>query len=222
MVVERLQHLEIPGHQPSTDAGREHPMRVVTRRAAGLDPGGWDDEVRSRVSEVFDSLAGEWHTLDTPARRTVVRDALSRGLAAVPLRVPGDRPTVGLELGSGTGVFSETVAGGVDLPVAIDLSAEMLRTSPEGPARRVRADASTLPLRNASADLVVAINMFLFPNEVARILRPGGVLVWVNVSGPMTPIHLSTTEVVDALPFDVGGVEATAGAGTWCVLRRAT
>ena len=62
--------------------------------------------------------------------------------------------------------------------------------------------------------------MFLFPGEIARVLRPGGILLWVNVSGPDTPIHLSTDEVVAALPFEVEGVESTAGAGTWCALRR--
>ena len=56
--------------------------------------------------------------------------------------------------------------------------------------------------------------------KVARVLRPGGILLWVNVSGPDTPIHLTTTEVVAALPFEVEGVESTAGAGTWCALRR--
>jgi hypothetical protein len=46
-------------------------------------------------------------------------------------------------------------------------------------------------------------------------------LIWVNSSGEQTPIHLTTEEVVVALPFAVSGVESRAGAGTWCVLRRA-
>ncbi len=218
--IERLAHHEIPGHEASTDAGADHPMRVVTRRVAGLEPGGWDDDLRRKVSELFDSLAPDWNTRDTPERRAVVADALSRGLGAVPLRHVGGRPTIGLEIGSGTGVFSAAVAAVVDVAAATDLASEMLRTAPLGPAQRVRADASTLPVRASTVDLVAAINMFLFPDEVARILRVGGVVVWVNVSGPRTPIHLSTTEVVESLPFDVSGVEATAGAGTWCVLRR--
>lgn len=218
--VERLTHLEIPGHEPSTDAGADHPMRVVTRRVAGLEPGGWDGQLRVKVAGLFDSLASEWGTRDTPERRAVVADALTRGLDAVPVRSDGGERTIGLELGSGTGVFSAAVADVVDLAVATDLSAEMLRAAPVRPARRVRADASTLPIPEASVDLVAAINMFLFPSEVERVLRVGGVLVWVNVSGSRTPIHLSTAEVVDALPFTIHGVEATAGAGTWCALRR--
>lgn len=44
--------------------------------------------------------------------------------------------------------------------------------------------------------------------------------MWVNSSGEQTPIHLTSAEVVAALPFEVTGVESRAGAGTWCVLRR--
>ena len=64
------------------------------------------------------------------------------------------------------------------------------------------------------------VNALLFPAEVARVLAPGGALVWVNSLGDATPIHLSAADVAKALPGGWGGPASDAGWGTWCVLRR--
>ena len=65
------------------------------------------------------------------------------------------------------------------------------------------------------------VNAFLFPAEVDRILRLGGVVVWVNSSGSGTPIYLPADEVAAVLPGEWEGVTSTAGAGLWAVLARA-
>lgn len=77
-----LPGIEIPGHEPSGLGADDHPMRVMTRRAAGLDGRGWDDTARAEVAAFFDELAPEWHTRTSPQRDAVVADALERGLAA--------------------------------------------------------------------------------------------------------------------------------------------
>ena len=41
-------------------------MRIATRRAAGLDPGGWTGDLREHVRGFFDDLAGECAGLDAP------------------------------------------------------------------------------------------------------------------------------------------------------------
>lgn len=187
-------------------------MRRVTRRAAGLEPGAWDDGTRRTVAEYFNGLAGEWHTRDTPERRAVVADAVERGL--------GEPAEVAVELGAGTGTYSDIVATKARTLLAIDIAEDMLRLAPSAPAPRLLADCAVLPLADDSVDLVAVINMFLFPDEVARVLRPGGSLLWVNVSGADTPIHLSDDDVVASLPFPVEGVGSAAGVGTWCALRR--
>ena len=84
------------------------------------------------------------------------------------------------------------------------------------------ADGARLPLVDGAADAVVLVNCFLFPAEVDRVLAPDGVVVWVNSSGGETPIHLPPEDVVEALPGRWEGVQATAGVGIWCVLRRAS
>ena len=73
------------------------------------------------------------------------------------------------------------------------------------------ADSGLLPISDRSADAVIAINAFLFPHEVARVLRVGGNMIWVNSSGERTPIYLSTEDVVAVLPFHVEGRESRAG-----------
>ena len=49
-----------------------------------------------------------------------------------------------------------------------------------------------------------------------------GVVLWVSTNGDATPIYLSPTEVLDALPGAWDGVTSQAGWGTWLTARRAS
>jgi SAM-dependent methyltransferase len=216
MSIKHLPSITIEGHAASGAGGPEHPMRVATRRAAGIEGGGWTDELRHEVVEYFDDLAGEWHTHISPERVAVLLDAFSRGVDAL------DPPAgVAAEVGSGTGGYSQAIAERYAPVVAIDLSLEMLKQAPDGPAHRVQADGAHLPLGDASVTAVVLINAFLFPAEVARVLSPEGVIVWVNSSAERTPIYLSPDELVAQMPGAWNGVSSRAGQGLWCVLQRA-
>lgn len=197
----------------------DHPMRAVTRQVA-FAPGGWTPERRAKVAELFDSLAPEWHTRDTPGREEPLLDALARGLDAVGR--PSTEPAGPcLELGSGTGFTTPTLVERFTNVVAVDLAWEMLLRAPAEVAPRVQADAARLPFRNGSATAIVLVNALLFPDEVDRALAPVGVVVWVNTSGDRTPIYLSVADVAEALPGSWDGVAAEAGWGTWGVLVRA-
>jgi len=191
----------------------DHPMRLMTRRIAGFDEGGWDAEAERVVTETFDLLATDWHTRTSPERTAVVEDALARGLDPL-LEGRG----LALEIGSGIGTYSPLLAERFDRVLSVELSWEMLKRAGSS-SLRVQADAGRLPVADGAADVVVLINAFLFPAEVERVLA-SGVLVWVNSSGEDTPIHLSTREVVSSLGFPVEGVESRAGVGTWAALRR--
>jgi SAM-dependent methyltransferase len=210
-MIEELAPVEISGHEASVVGGADHPMRVVTRRAAGLEDEGWTPGTRAEVARLFDHLADEWHTRCSPQRTAVVTDALERG---------GIGGAVCIEVGSGIGSYSGLLAERFDTVVAVDLAEEMLRRAPREPAARVLADASQLPVPAGIADAVVLINAFLFPAEVDRVLAPEGAVLWVNSSGEQTPIHLSAAEVDEALPGAWSGAASRAGAGTWCALRR--
>jgi len=214
--IQHLPPVEIEGHRSSGAGGPDHPMRIATRRAAGLDAVGWTPDLRDEVAHYFDDLADEWHTRSSPERVAVVADALSRGLGRV-----GAPVGTAVEVGSGIGTYSTLIAERFGSVVAIDLSLEMLKRAPAGPAHRVQADGASLPVGDGSAAAIVLINAFLFPAEVERALAPDGTLVWVNSSGEQTPIYLSVDDLVARLPGEWGGAESRAGEGHWCVLRRA-
>ncbi|NDH83700.1 MAG: methyltransferase domain-containing protein [Acidimicrobiia bacterium] len=138
-------------------------MREVTETVA-FDAA-WDFSRREKVRELFDGMAAEWSSRSTPEREASILDALDRGGLA------GD--TV-IELGSGTGLGTGHLIERFDDVVALDLSMAMLRHQPDL-APKVQADASVLPFRDDAADLLVLVNMLLFPAEVDRVLRPGRV-----------------------------------------------
>lgn len=206
---------DLPDHPnataPEPSAGPDHPMRQLTRAIAFGEP--WTPDHSAHVQDLFDGLAAGWSDTHTdPLRTEPVADALERG--RVPLN--GDW----LEVGSGTGAGVGVVAEQVRSIVCTDLSWEMLRRARDL-APRVRADAARLPFADDRFDAVLLVNMLLFPGEIDRIVRPNGVVVWVNTRGDQTPIHLPPTDVLDALPGAWTGTTARAGTGLWLTARRA-
>jgi SAM-dependent methyltransferase len=92
-----------------------------------------------------------------------------------------------LEIGCGTGVHAARVRERGWTPVGVDLSAGMLRHA-RGRLAIARADAERLPIRDGSLAATIAVmvhtDMPRYPAvlaEVARVLRPGGVVVHVGV-----------------------------------------
>jgi hypothetical protein len=211
----QLPSVAIAGHEPSGLGSPDHPMRIMTRRAAGLLPEPWDAAARAEVAAYFDGLAGDWHTRTSPERDAVVVDALERGLPDL------GRADVCVELGSGIGTYTPQLAQRWRRVVAADVALEMQLRAPAAPGLRVLADGVRLPLADGAASAVVLVNAFLFPAEVDRVLGPDGVVVWVNSSGDQTPIYLPAEDVAAALPGQWTGVTSEAGAGLWCVVRRA-
>lgn len=195
---------------PEPIGGPDHPMRIVTRQVAFED--GWSPGRAAKVAALFDSMAAEWSESHVnPTKAAPIRDALRRG---------GVEPRGRwLELGSGTGAGTRVLDEHGVVPVALDLSAQMLVNAPDL-APRVRGDSSSLPFPDNSFETVLLVNMLLFPTEVTRVLVPDGALIWVNTLGDRTPIHLSADDVVEALPGSWGGSTANAGMGLWAVLRR--
>ncbi|MBA3281173.1 MAG: methyltransferase domain-containing protein [Acidimicrobiia bacterium] len=204
--------IEPAAGDPPPGLASDHPMRTLTRIVA-FDPDGWTEQRRRQVVSLFDELADDWSSRDVPGREAPVIDALDRGIASAP---PADR-RVALDIGAGNGINTRHLAPHLPVLVSVDISFEMVRNAPVGPAMRVQGDASRLPTPDGAVDVLVLANAFLFPAEVERALSPTGVVVWVNSRGTGTPIHLLATEVDAALPGEWAGVASTAGWGTWSV-----
>ena len=58
-VIDYLPPVAVEGHKSSGRGTPDHPMRVATRRAAGLDERGWDGELRGEVEQFFDACRAE-------------------------------------------------------------------------------------------------------------------------------------------------------------------
>lgn len=198
--------------EPPAFAGEDNPMRIITRSAAA---GEWTEKSADDVAALFDQMAPEWSANRSDDRYEPIADAVERShlrAAAKDLRV--------LELGSGTGLGTKIIRRFYDNVVAMDLSIEMLHHAPAELAPQVNTDASNLPLPDSSIDLIVMVNMILFPGELERVLTPEGSILWVNTLAEQTPIHLSAEDVDQALPGDWTGVASRHGTGTWSVHRR--
>lgn len=189
--------------------GSESPMRKVTEGVAFDDA--WDADRRDKVRDLFDGMAAEWNSRFSEERQASITDALERGGL--------DGPKV-IELGAGSGLGTARLVERFDDVIAVDLSMEMLRHQPAlGP--KLRADASNLPFPADSADLLVLVNMLLFPAEVDRVLADQGGLLWINTNGHETPIYLSPEDVVASLPGAWQATAGRAGTGIWAAVTRA-
>ena len=146
--------------------------------------------VRRPLRTMFDGLAPTWETRIGPHHLW----ALDLALADVP------PPGRALDLGTGTGVvalalaerYAEAEVVGVDLsPAMIE---EARRKVPPELAERVRfevGDASALSCPDGDFDLVVLSNMIPFYDELARVIAPGGTLVFSFSRGDETPIYVA-------------------------------
>lgn len=188
--------------------GTRHPdFSATTNRAGRLQPsmfGHGDVGFFDRIAPLYDAFM-------PPARA----EDLRAGLAFA--HRPIERV---VDLGGGTGRASRTLrTAGLD-PVVFDYSAGMLRRARDYEIPGVRADAATLPIRDASVDAIVvtdALHHFPDPGaavrEAARALAPGGVLV-VREFDPSTRRGraLATLESVarmDSQFFDAETLAAT-------------
>jgi ubiquinone/menaquinone biosynthesis C-methylase UbiE len=139
----------------------------------------------------FDRLAPIWDTNRNPMRTAPFELALD----AIDATAVRDA----LDVGTGTGDGALVLAGrfpGAHV-VGVDVSGAMLaeaeRKLPAELRERVRfeeADAAKLPYGDASFDLVAHSNMIPFFDEIARVLRPRGNVLFSFTAGPETPIYV--------------------------------
>jgi SAM-dependent methyltransferase len=135
--------------------------------------------------EIADWYENEFLGGQSTGART--RDGNPLNLDGVLNHLLGEGSGTCLEIGCGTGVHATQVRNLGWTPIGVDLSAGMLRH-----ARRrlpiAQADAEHLPIRDGSLPAVIAMmvhtDMPAYPavlREVARVLRPGGVIVHAGV-----------------------------------------
>lgn len=187
----------------------------ASSRTIAEDPSTWSPQLASAAISRYTELAPVWNDERGGYRSVPLADALARGgpMPAGPC----------LEIGCGTGLLTPLLAPVWHRVICLDLTWEMLRRSTA--PRRIRADASRLPIADGQAAAVVLADVPLFAPEVVRVLTGDGVVVWSNALGVDAPHHVPIDVVGAALdratpgtPWD--GVTAEAGWGLWAVFRR--
>ena len=171
----------------------------------------------------FDRLATRWDAMRDPAHLAPVEAALGAVERA---------PARALDLGTGTGAAAQAVAlrwPSVEV-VGVDISRRMIaeagRTLPAELLGRVQfrvADAARLPFADGSFELVVHANMIPFFDELARVVAPGGSVIFGFSGGADTPIYVSPERLragLDQRGF-VQFAAFSAGRGTALLARKA-
>jgi SAM-dependent methyltransferase len=161
----------------------------------------------------FDRLAPNWNDMRRPDAFAPLERALEE--------VDGSQRVLDLGTGTGAAAFLAARRFPQARVVGVDLSPEMLGqaralTPPElaGRVRFEAADASRLPFEDDSFDLVLLSNMIPFFDELARVVAPGGHVLFGFSAGPETPIwvpperlreELGARGFTDFADFEAGG-----------------
>lgn len=159
--------------------------------AVGALPG--PAEKAAVVQAMFDRIAPHYDRLNAVMTWRLDRRWRRAAIAAADL----GPQRVAIDVACGTGDLAALAAGTGARVVGVDFAAAMLagaRARGVG-AQLVRADATTLPVATASADVVTCgfalRNFVAIPPvlaEAARVLRPGGRLVVLEVATPRNPL----------------------------------
>jgi len=136
-------------------------------------------DVKAANRALYDAVAGRYEEID--GRRSPGLEAwLRRRLERLRERAPGGGL---LDLGAGSGLVARCAEGLFEPRVGADLSARILAAHRGSFDLGVAADADRLPFADASFDAVTCFSvlhhLYAFDGlvrEVARVLRPGGVL----------------------------------------------
>ena len=166
----------------------------------------------------FDRLAPVWEGMR-------LEDTLAPYEAAL-ARVP-DPVRDALDVGTGTGAGARALRarfGGANV-VGVDVSEAMLEEARKHAPKLtfVTGDATRLPFDDESFDVAAHNNMIPFLGETARVLRPGGWVVYAFSSGAETPIWVEPDVLRRQLEQHgfTDFAEVAAGRGVAVVARRA-
>jgi SAM-dependent methyltransferase len=155
-----------------------------------------DDDHVVRNRAVWDAQSAEWVE---PGRRAWASEELTWGVWQIPEHKVGVLPEVDgrdvVELGCGTGYWSAWLARRGARVVGLDNSsrqlatARMLQRDHALTFPLVQADAERAPFRDASFDVAISeygaaiwCDPYRWIPEAARLLRPGGELVFLRFS----------------------------------------
>jgi demethylmenaquinone methyltransferase/2-methoxy-6-polyprenyl-1,4-benzoquinol methylase len=142
------------------------------------------------IREMFDTIASRYDFVNRVM--TFRLDTKWRKIAIEALQLSA--PSRVLDLASGTGDLCIPIQKLGHTAISVDLSYGMLSYDRSG-APRTQADILRLPFPNSSIDAVICgfalrnlVDLSTFFVEIARVLKPGGRVVLLDVGVPHNPV----------------------------------
>ncbi|MBN1682543.1 class I SAM-dependent methyltransferase [Candidatus Bathyarchaeota archaeon] len=132
----------------------------------------------SKITDIFDRASSNYDDWYIHPRGKQVFDAECKLLDSL---IPSEG--IGLEIGSGTGIFSEKFTNPLREVICLDISKGMLTKSIKRGLHIIRGSANNLPLKNNLIDFSYMVTVIEFLNnplkmfrEVKKVLRPNAPL----------------------------------------------
>jgi SAM-dependent methyltransferase len=121
-----------------------------------------------------------------------------------------------VEICCGTGEATGLIASVVPHLIACDLNLAMLTHRVEVPGVLwLAASVRQLPLGTGTVPLIVSLNGVFNPTEIARVIKPGGQLLWCTSFGRGTPLYVSPDHIHGLLGEAWTAKGERAGHGEW-------
>jgi SAM-dependent methyltransferase len=194
--------------QPPDLKADTHPSRHYQERLL-QDPS--DHEAWDGLRTSYAAMAEEWR--DWTEQQPGYDAAVQAGLIRI-------RPAPwAVEICCGTGEASAAVSKVVPFVVACDLNPAMLARRVDVPGVSwFAADVQALPLGTGSVPLLVSLNGVFSASEIARVIRPGGQLLWCTSFRAGTPLYVPPDRVHQLLGAGWTAEGGEAGHGEWTLL----
>jgi SAM-dependent methyltransferase len=202
--------VEPPDAPPPQLNAANHRSRAALERILA-DPA--DAQAWCELVLTYDEMAPEW--TDWVTQQPWYAASVAAGLAharSVPWL---------LEVGCGTGQATEVLSVAGPRIIATDVNISMLAAAPAFPRTSyVQADVRHLPFGTGSVPLLVGLNGVPHLGEFARVIAPGGQLLWCTSFGAGTPLYVSPDRLADMLGPEWTVEAGIAGHGDWLLAAR--